>query len=43
MDAFRTDAIVEIVDDDGQTLDLLTVGYEAFTVLETAQQEHLAI
>ena len=42
VDAFRTDAIVEITDDHGQTLDLLTLGYEAFALLEPAQQEHLA-
>ena len=42
VDAFKSDATVEIMDEDGRTLALLTVDYEALSLLGEAEQEHLA-
>jgi hypothetical protein len=42
VDAFESDATVEIMDEDGRTLDLITVEYEALSLLDQAEQEHLA-
>jgi len=43
VDAFGEDATVEIMDDEGRTLDLLTLRYEDFKILDRLEQEHLAL
>ncbi len=43
VDAFESDAIIEIADEDGRTLDLLTLPYHAFTVLDSGHQEQMAL
>jgi hypothetical protein len=43
VDAFENDATVEIADENGRTLDLLTLPYAAFRVLDLPQQERIAL
>ena len=43
VDAFPTEAVVEIMDPEGRTLDLITVGYDSLTILGTVEQQHLAL
>jgi hypothetical protein len=43
VDAFESNATIEIADEDGRTLDLLTLPYHAFTVLDSGHQERLAL
>jgi hypothetical protein len=43
VDAFVDDATVEIADEDGRTLDLLTLPYDALRMLDAAHQGQLTL
>lgn len=43
VDAFEDEATVEILDPEGRTLDLLSLGYDRFVVLDSTPQESLPL
>lgn len=43
VDAFETRATVEIMDEDGRTLELLSMPYTQVALLESPEQEHLVV
>jgi hypothetical protein len=43
VDAFENDATVEILDEEGRTLDVLTLGYDLIALFETAPQGQLPL
>ena len=43
VDAFATEATLEITDDEGRTLDLLCVPYGAISILPARDQERLSV